>query len=169
MYNTYMSGEKKTALHVTSNTASNDLFRLIRFFSRRPIRVKATKEVELSHIWVTQAVDAATPRNALATIGWVATYSNIDTSTASRLVNGTLKMGLVRRVVVQNDARTTALELTASGRSLIQNVQEYQRTIFDNATDDWEASDRAVFAQLFTRFVENLLNQHANSSSSKKS
>jgi DNA-binding MarR family transcriptional regulator len=163
MYNTHMREIKTVSPQTPLDTASNDLFRLIRFFGKRPFNAHTTQGIELSHIWVSQAVAAASQQAKLATVGWVATYSNIDSSTASRLVNGTLKVGFIRRMAVQSDGRAIALELTDTGHSLVQNVENYQQNIFVEATKGWSKSERMAFAQLFTRFVQSLLQKHSNS------
>jgi DNA-binding MarR family transcriptional regulator len=92
-----------------------------------------------------------------ATIGDVSRLLGIDPSRASRQVAGAVRKGLLRRRVAQSDGRKVILEITGLGAKLQQKGSELTRSRIDLALDDWSAADRALLADLLSRFVTRLL------------
>jgi len=147
--------------------AGNALFRLVRMFSRYPMRdqlmVYTGKAIELSRILVTEAVatvatvatvttEPSTSKQEV-TVGVVAERLNIDPSTASRFVAETISAGYLVRLPSQTDNRKIRLELTEAGRELVVNSHRYQQDIFEYFTRNWSLAEKQEFAQLLMKFV----------------
>jgi DNA-binding MarR family transcriptional regulator len=60
---------------------------------------------------------------------------------------------MLRRLADQQDGRRSTLELTADGTGHLDAVHQYRQSQFAAAMDGWTDSERAVFADLLTRFV----------------
>jgi DNA-binding MarR family transcriptional regulator len=141
---------------VDSDAASQALFRFGRIFGKFPLRQQLSEGrhgVELSHVLVVEAVEAGQHADREVTIGSVANYLEIDPSTASRLVAMTLRAGYLARTKSLVDARAVQLELTPAGVQLAADARHYQREIFEQATGDWSDDEREIFARLFIKFV----------------
>lgn len=137
--------------------ASQALFRYGRIFGKFPLRQQLSDGrhgVELSHVLVVEAVEVGQQADQEVTIGSVATYLEIDPSTASRLVAMTLRAGYLARTKSLVDARAVQLELTPAGVQLAADARHYQREIFEQATNEWSDDERQIFAQLFIKFVD---------------
>lgn len=144
--------------------AGNALFRLVRMFSRYPMRDQLLaytgKAIELSRILVTEAVatvatvttEPSTSKQEV-TVGVVAERLNIDPSTASRFVAETISAGYLVRLPSQTDNRKIRLELTEAGRELVVNSHRYQQDIFEYFTRNWSLAEKQEFAQLLMKFV----------------
>ena len=143
---------------VTTNDASRALFRLGRAFARLPLAElledRGNRGVELSSILVVQAVEAGEQAGRAVNVGDVAGQLGVDPSTASRLVAQSERVGFLRRRPSPTDGRSSVLELTDGGRALGASAVEYQRAVFDAATEGWTERERQEFARHFVRFAE---------------
>jgi DNA-binding MarR family transcriptional regulator len=86
-------------------------------------------------------------------IATVAERLGIDPSRASRVVSEMVERGFARRAVSQADARRTIIELTESGRALVQAVQAYKFLVMGDFFSGWSAEDLDVFLPLLQRFA----------------
>ena len=138
--------------------ASRALFQLGRTFSKIPQRQSGsqgtTQIAELSQILVVQAVETATKLRQSATVAAVAEALLIEPSTASRLVAQTIRAGYLARTVSPHDGRAAQLTLTVAGQALADHARHYQRTVFDQVTQDWSDAERQTFARLFVKFAQ---------------
>jgi len=139
--------------------AGQALFRLGRMLSKQPIRELLTRQtgnaVGLSHILVSEAVAAGPeqPEQEI-TVGVVAERLAIDPSTASRLVAETIEAGYITRSPSHTDSRRICLELSETGRMLVEQAHTYQRSVFTQITRDWTEEERLEFSRLLVKFVD---------------
>lgn len=142
--------------------AGEALFRLGRKFSRFPQRevlsAKQGRGVELSHILVVQAVEARQRLEDEVLIGSVATYLEIDASTASRLVATSQRGGYLTSQPSSVDRRATTLTLTPSGTKLADDAKAFHHSVFEKVTDGWTGEEKRIFIPLFLRFVDQVIN-----------
>lgn len=76
----------------------------------------------------------------------------IDPSRASRVVSEMVEAGYARRAVSQADARRTIIELTDTGRTVVETVRAYKFLIMGDYLTSWSAGDLATFMPLLARF-----------------
>ncbi|MEV0061284.1 MarR family transcriptional regulator [Nocardia sp. NPDC050718] len=86
--------------------------------------------------------------------GALAEAVHSDASTVSRQVAQLVERGLVRRVADPDDGRATVLEVTDQGREVAERIRTRRRESVAIVTEDWSGDDRATFAALLTRFVD---------------
>ncbi|MGK9149245.1 MarR family transcriptional regulator [Plantibacter flavus] len=77
----------------------------------------------------------------------------VDQPRASRLVAEATKRGEVARAVDPNDGRRSVVQLTASGRSVLQEAHRGRRDAVTTALADFSEEEAAQFAAYLTRFV----------------
>lgn len=147
------------------DAAGQALFRLGRFFSKHPMREQLMqqtgKAVEVSRILVAEAVAAGPERPGQEiTVGVVAARLGIDPSTASRLVTETINDGYLSRATSQADSRRLRLELTKTGRELVEEAHRYQRVVFEYMTREWSEQERQEFARHLIKFVASIAETH---------
>lgn len=110
---------------------------------------------KMTHGLVADALDELSRiRGAQPNVGAVAEVLGIDPSRASRMVAGAVRAGYVMRVVSQMDGRTACLELTNSGRQLLQTVRRFRMDFFSKLMATWSDRDCGEFARLLTSFTE---------------
>jgi len=85
-------------------------------------------------------------------VSTVATRLGIDPSRASRLTSETIRLGLIRRAVSQEDARRAMLELTEEGTRIVQAVRRYKFLILGNFLKGWSKEELTTFIPLLERF-----------------
>lgn len=141
--------------------AGNALFRLVRTFSRYPMREQwmegVAQNIDLSRILVTEAVASVSGNSEREiTVGVVAERLDIEPSTASRLVAETIEAGYLIRKPSLTDNRKIQLELTNAGQELVANAYKYQKEVFEYFTGDWNEAERQEFAQLLIKFVTSI-------------
>ncbi len=99
-------------------------------------------------------LDAVEASDDAATVGEIARALDIDQPRASRLVTRAVADGLLRREADQHDARRVLLRLTPTARTALDAAHRTRRAAFARATADWDAGERAEFARLLTKFVD---------------
>jgi DNA-binding MarR family transcriptional regulator len=90
------------------------------------------------------------------TLGDLSAATDMDPGAASRQVKALEADGLVEREGREGDARIRVLRATAAGRRVRQRIAEVQDRHMADVLDGWSAADRATFARLLDRFVEDL-------------
>lgn len=108
--------------------------------------------VPMSHVLVVDAV--ARSGDDEVTVGTVAEQLSINESTASRLVDATVRAGLVHRGRSSQDSRRAVLTLTDGGRQLYHRSVEFRLGYLGHLLGDWPPDDRATFARLLSRFAD---------------
>ena len=76
----------------------------------------------------------------------------IDPSRASRVVSEMVEAGYARRAVSQADARRTIIELTNTGRAVVEAVRAYKFLIMGDYLSGWSAEELATFLPLLRKF-----------------
>ena len=76
----------------------------------------------------------------------------IDPSRASRVVSEMVEAGYARRAVSQADARRTIIELTDTGRTVVEAVRAYKFLIMGDYLSGWSAEELATFMPLLRKF-----------------
>jgi len=138
----------------------SSLLRLRRFWGR-PDLVRRLREqtpgrrpLQLSNLMVVSAVGRLGALGGEVTVGAVAERLEIDPSTASRLVGHAIDAGFVSRRASAADARRADLQLTESGRRVLEAADRNRNAYIDRVMRDWPESDRREFARLLTAFAE---------------
>lgn len=109
--------------------------------------------VSLSQVLVVDAVARAEAGREV-TVGSIADLLTINESTASRLVDRTVRAGFVERGRSQADSRRVVLTLTDDGRDLWERSLRHRLSYLDDLLDCWEPGERAQFATLLCRFAD---------------
>lgn len=78
----------------------------------------------------------------------------VDQPRASRLVAEATKRGEVARAVDPNDGRRSVVQLTAAGRSVLQEAHRGRRDAVTSALAGFTEEEAAQFAAYLTRFVD---------------
>jgi len=99
------------------------------------------------------AVEAEAAADRVVTVTDLARLLAIDQPRASKLAGAAVSAGLLRRIADQRDGRRSSLELTPDGAGYLDAVHRYRQSQFARALDGWTDPERAVFAELLTRFV----------------
>ncbi|QRP46107.1 MarR family winged helix-turn-helix transcriptional regulator [Amycolatopsis sp. FDAARGOS 1241] len=100
-------------------------------------------------------VEELADRGEPATVTSLASALGVDQPRASRLVARAVDQGDLHRCADQADGRRAVLALTDSGRSRLDTLHTFRRTVFAEAMSPWPSEDRAAFARLLTSFVSN--------------
>jgi len=82
----------------------------------------------------------------------IATELGVEHSTASRLVDGLVKGGLLQKKACGEDKRQARLSLTEQGRSVLDEATARRRQIVREATEGWSEQDMDTFTTLLVRF-----------------
>ena len=90
------------------------------------------------------------------TLGDLSARTDMDPGATSRQVKALEAEGLVQRQARQGDARVRVLRATPAGRRVRQRIAEVQDRHMADVLDGWSATDRATFAHLLDRFVDDL-------------
>ncbi|MFD4461104.1 MarR family winged helix-turn-helix transcriptional regulator [Nocardia sp. NPDC058480] len=85
--------------------------------------------------------------------GALADAVHSDASTVSRQVAQLVERGLVVRTADPDDGRATVLLATDEGHEVAARIRARSQDNIAFITDDWSSADRASFAGLLTRFV----------------
>jgi DNA-binding MarR family transcriptional regulator len=62
--------------------------------------------------------------------------------------------GLLVRTASQTDGRRSVLQMTKTGRRLLEQVAREQRETFEEITAHWSDDDRLSLARLITRYSD---------------
>ena len=87
----------------------------------------------------------------------LAEMTSIDVSTLSRLVTRLVRMGLVSRRRSETSNREVLIELTATGRSIVDRLIPIAHNLERTAVDGIRAKDVAVLKRCLRRIYENML------------
>jgi len=100
-----------------------------------------------------EALESAESDGRSLSVSGVAAAIGVDQPRASRLVQEGVERGLVRRVPDPSDARRALIQLTTSGRSLLDEFRTHRRSAVETALAGFSPEEARTFAQLFDRFV----------------
>lgn len=86
----------------------------------------------------------------------VAELLHLEHSTVSRLVVEVEAEGLLVRGVDAADRRRTTLELTPSGRAVVEDAHRMRRFLMGTVVADWDDQDLNTLATLLSKFAEDV-------------
>lgn len=87
------------------------------------------------------------------TVGEIAEAIGVDQPRASRLVQQSVELELVRREADPEDARRTRIVLTDAGTALARGFRGERRGAVESALADFSADERADLARLLTKLA----------------
>jgi DNA-binding MarR family transcriptional regulator len=85
-------------------------------------------------------------------LGALATAFGLDPSTITRQVQALEEAGLASRQTDPSDRRASLLDLTSTGREVLDRTRDFRRTRFFQAMEDWPEHDRREFGRLLEKF-----------------
>jgi DNA-binding MarR family transcriptional regulator len=88
----------------------------------------------------------------------VAEHVGLDLSTVSRHLKSLEDAGYVRRSPDPDDRRAALLELSASGRDLLETTTRARTALLARATADWSRDDVGTLTRLLNRLARELEN-----------
>lgn len=139
-------------------TGGPELFRLVRFWSRRwAARVAdRAEDVQVQHVQVVEAVSAAGGERAAVTVPAVAHQLGVDRSVASRMIGEAAAAGYVRRDTAAGDARRVEIRMTRAGRTLLAAAHRWQQETYETLVAGWDEADRRRLAGYLGRLAREL-------------
>jgi DNA-binding MarR family transcriptional regulator len=114
---------------------------------------RAAPGIDLSQLDILDVVLRISKDGGEPTVGAIADAMRIDPSRGSRLVAELVTRGLLKRDASQEDGRRSLILLTPSGEAVLGEIRAIKHSIIETATADWSADERAVFGDLFERFI----------------
>lgn len=88
------------------------------------------------------------------TVSELAERIGVDQPRASRLVQQSVELGLVRREADLDDARRTRIALTEQGAAIVRTFRGDRRDAVAQALAAFSAAERAELARLLTKFAQ---------------
>nr|WP_165143197.1 MarR family transcriptional regulator [Microbacterium endophyticum] len=97
---------------------------------------------------------AVAAASAPLSVSDIADVIAVDQPRASRLVQQSVELDLVRREVDPADARRTQIVLTESGIALIEGFREKRRTALNTALAEFDDVERGELVRLLKKLAE---------------
>ncbi|SDN61819.1 MarR family winged helix-turn-helix transcriptional regulator [Allokutzneria albata] len=133
-----------------------ELFRLVRFWSRRWAAEVAGRTDERVHVQHVQVVEAVSLTGDTAGI---AHQLGVDRSVASRMITEAVAAGYAVREASPVDARRVTVRLTDAGMELLDASHRWQQERFDSLVAHWEPGDRKRFADYLRRLAAEVVDE----------
>jgi DNA-binding MarR family transcriptional regulator len=89
-------------------------------------------------------------------LGALATAFGLDPSTITRQVQALEEIGLAARKTDPSDRRASILDLTATGREVLDSTRSRRRAKLQQALSEWPESDLTDFGRLLKEFNASL-------------
>jgi DNA-binding MarR family transcriptional regulator len=89
-------------------------------------------------------------------LGALATAFGLDPSTITRQVQALEEIGLAARTTDPSDRRASILDLTDTGREVLDTTRTRRRSKLQRALSDWPESDLTDFGRLLKEFNASL-------------
>jgi DNA-binding MarR family transcriptional regulator len=89
-------------------------------------------------------------------LGALASAFGLDPSTITRQVQALEELGLAERRTDPTDRRASILDLSTSGREVLQRTRAHRRAKLQAALSSWPEADLADFGRLLTEFNASL-------------
>ena len=105
----------------------------------------------------------ASYRTGDTTIAAIAEQLGIDRSGASRMITAAESGGLVSKRAADGDQRRTEVDITESGRLLLERAHAWQADAFQAMTAGWSADDVDQFATHLVRLSDQILHPEEQS------
>ncbi len=132
------------------------LGQLIRLGASRKVHAR---QVAAAGVEITQpgaALLARIVEDGPVVLGDLSAAADMDPGAVSRQVKALEADGLVERQGREGDARIRVLRATPEGRRVRSRIAEVQDRHMADVLAGWPTTDRATFAHLLDRFVEDL-------------
>lgn len=145
-----------------SGRGGPELFRLVRFWSRRwAARIADRAEnVHVQHVQVVESVSAAAGAwDADTSVVAVAHQLGVDRSVASRMIGAAAVAGYVRREGSPTDARRMVIRLTDRGRELLDSSHRWQQETFDRMVAHWDEAEQRRLADYLQRLAAEVIDE----------
>ncbi|MBA8816969.1 DNA-binding MarR family transcriptional regulator [Microbacterium halimionae] len=97
---------------------------------------------------------AVAAASAPLSVSEIADVIAVDQPRASRLVQQSVDLDLVRREADPADARRTQIVLTEAGTALIDGFREKRRTALNTALAEFDESERTELVRLLSKLAE---------------
>ncbi|MGN7800461.1 MarR family winged helix-turn-helix transcriptional regulator [Leifsonia sp. 22587] len=107
----------------------------------------------IARVRMLEALEAADAEGRSLSVSGIAAAIGVDQPRASRLVQEGVERGLVRRIPDPSDARRALIQLTTSGRALLEELRTHRRSSVETALAAFTPEEARTFAELFDRFV----------------
>jgi DNA-binding MarR family transcriptional regulator len=85
-------------------------------------------------------------------LGALATAFGLDPSTITRQVQALEEMGLAARQADPTDRRASILDLTDTGRQVLEQTRKHRRAVLQQVISDWPQADLDEFGRLLKEF-----------------
>ncbi|HYO38716.1 MAG TPA: MarR family transcriptional regulator [Nocardioidaceae bacterium] len=89
-------------------------------------------------------------------LGSLATTFGLDPSTITRQVQALEEVGLASRTSDPRDRRASILDLTDTGREVLERTRSHRRARLQQALSDWSDRDRSDLARLLLQFNQSI-------------
>jgi DNA-binding MarR family transcriptional regulator len=89
-------------------------------------------------------------------LGALASAFGLDPSTITRQVQALEEVGLAARETDPSDRRASILDLTGTGREVLDATREHRRAVLRQVLSDWSESDLDEFGRLLKEFNASL-------------
>lgn len=99
-------------------------------------------------------LDALAAASGPLSVGEIAEAVGVDQPRASRLVQQSVDLGLVRREADPDDARRTRIALTDDGTRILRGFRGDRREAITGALTDFTDAERAELARLLAKLAE---------------
>ncbi len=99
-------------------------------------------------------LEALAAASAPLTVSELAERIGVDQPRASRVVQQSVDMGLVRREADPDDARRTRVVLTDDGAAILRGFRGDRREAVQSALDSFSPEEQAELARLLTKLAD---------------
>jgi len=99
-------------------------------------------------------LDALAAASAPLTVSEIGDVIGVDQPRASRLVQQSVELGLVRREADPDDARRTRVALTEQGSAIVRSFRGERRGAVDTALAPFTDDERRELARLLTKLAD---------------
>jgi DNA-binding MarR family transcriptional regulator len=94
------------------------------------------------------------------TMGELSSELSVPMSTATRIVDGLVKAGMVERVHDANDRRIVRVGMSKSGRELYETGMEYNKQRIVKLLKDFSAEEQTQLLKLINKLFDALMNEN---------
>lgn len=157
-YSGAVRGDHSEQRHERDLTAELErgLIRLVRLGRLSPIHDRVASRVGISLDRSLYVLLAAVGDDGPLRLSELATRQGVDVSTASRQVASAEGRGWIERAPDPGDRRAARLDLTPSGRRLLDDYRHERRRLLDEVLGEWQEQDRRALADLINRLNDDL-------------
>lgn len=132
------------------------LIRLVRLGRLSPIHDRVAARVGVSLDRSLYVLLASVGDDGPLRLSELATRQGVDVSTASRQVATAEARGWIERAPDPVDRRAARLDLTPTGRRLLDDYRQERRRLLDDVLGGWREQDRRALANLINRLNDDL-------------